>query len=340
MDLTPRCKITLVRKKQGGSKMDYSKLGNSDLLVSRLCVGCMSFGDPASNMHAWTLNAEESESLIKRALDLGINFFDTANIYSGGTSEEYLGRAIKNNAARDKVVIATKVYFNEGNLSKNAIVHEIDGSLKRLGTDYVDLYIIHRFDYNTPINETMEALDSLVKAGKVRALGASAMYGYQFYNMQLAAERNGWTPFVSMQDHYNLLYREDERELIPICNQQNVSRTPYSPLAAGRLSRLEWTTDTKRSRTDKTAISKYDSTQEADYAIVVRVNELAGRYDATMTQIALAWQFAKGVVSPIIGATKAKYFDDAAGAFNFKLTEEDIAYLEEPYIPHKIVGAI
>jgi aryl-alcohol dehydrogenase-like predicted oxidoreductase len=320
--------------------MEYAKLGNSNLEVSRLCVGCMSFGDPASNMHAWTLNPEESETLIKRALDLGINFFDTANIYSAGTSEEYLGRAIKNNVARDKVVIATKVYFNEGHLSKNAILREIDGSLKRLGTDYVDLYIIHRFDYDTPIEETMGALDSLVKAGKVKALGASAMYGYQFHNMQHAAEKNGWTQFVSMQNHYNLLYREDERELIQICKQQNVARTPYSPLAAGRLSRLEWQTDTKRSQTDKTAISKYDSTQETDYAIVLRVNELAEKYSATMTQISLAWQFAKGSISPIIGATKVKYFDDAVGAFNVKLTEEDIAYLEELYVPHKIVGAI
>ncbi len=320
--------------------MEYSRLGNSNLQVSRLCAGCMSFGDPASNMHAWTLNAQESETLIKRALELGINFFDTANIYSGGTSEEYLGRALKNNVARDKVVIATKVYFNDGHLSRGAILREIDGSLKRLGTDYVDLYIIHRFDSGTPIEETMEALDSLVKSGKVRALGASAMYGYQFYNMQLAAEKNGWTKFISMQNHYNLLYREDERELIPICNQQNVGRTPYSPLAAGRLSRLEWKTDTMRSQTDKTAISKYDSTQETDYQIVLRVNELAARYGATMTQISLAWQFAKGVVSPIIGATKEKYFDDAAGTFRVKLTEEDIAYLEEPYVPHKIVGAI
>ena len=320
--------------------MEYAKIGNSDLNVSRLCIGCMSFGDPASNMHAWTLNPEESEILIKRALELGINFFDTANIYSGGTSEEYLGRAIRNNVARDQVVLATKVYFNEGRLSKAAIMREIDGSLKRLGTDYVDLYIIHRFDYDTPIEETMEALDSLVKAGKVRALGASAMYGYQFHNMQLAAEKNGWTQFVSMQNHYNLLYREDERELIPICTQQNVARTPYSPLAAGRLSRLEWQTDTKRSQTDKTAISKYDSTQETDYSIVLRVNELAQKYSATMTQISLAWQFAKGSIAPIIGATKVKYFDDAAGAFHVKLTDEDIAYLEEPYVPHKIVGAV
>jgi len=320
--------------------MEYSNLGNSNLQVSRLCVGCMSFGDPGSNFHAWTLSTEESETLVKRALDLGINFFDTANTYSAGTSEEYLGRAIKNNVARDKVVIATKVYFNEGKLSKTAILREIDGSLKRLGTDYVDIYIIHRFDYNTPIEETMEALDSVVKAGKVRALGASAMYGYQFHNMQVVAERNGWTPFISMQNHYNLLYREDERELIPICMQQNVALTPYSPLAAGRLSRLEWKTDTKRSQSDKTAISKYDSTQETDYAIVLRVHELAQKYGATMTQVSLAWQLSKGVTSPIIGATKAKYFDDAVGALNVKLTNDDIAYLEELYVPHKIVGAL
>ncbi|MHB8128975.1 MAG: aldo/keto reductase [Mobilitalea sp.] len=320
--------------------MEYSKLGNSDIQVSRFCVGCMSFGDPLSKMHAWTLNSEESEEIIKHALDLGINFFDTANIYSAGTSEEYLGRAIKNNVARNKVVLASKVYFNEGNLSKEAILREIDGTLKRLGTDYLDLYIIHRFDYNTPIEETMEALDSLVKAGKVRALGASAMYGYQFYNMQLAAERNGWTQFVSMQDHYNLLYREDERELIPICTQQNVARTPYSPLAAGRLSRLEWNSDTKRSQTDITAVSKYDSTQETDYNIVLRVNEIAEKHNATMTQIALAWQIAKNVTAPIIGATKAKYFDDAVGALNIKLTEEEISYLQDLYVPHKIVGAI
>lgn len=320
--------------------MEYSNLGNSNLKVSRLCVGCMSFGDPGSNFHAWTLGAEESESLVKRALDLGINFFDTANIYSAGTSEEYLGRAIKKNVARDKVVLATKVYFNDGKLSKPAILREIDASLRKLGTDYVDLYIIHRFDYDTPIEETMETLDSLVKAGKVRALGASAMFGYQFHNMQIAAERNGWTPFSSMQNHYNLLYREDERELIPICTQQNVALTPYSPVAAGRLSRLEWNADTKRSQTDKSAVSKYDRTQETDYAIVLRVHELAEKYGATMTQIALAWQFAKGVTAPIIGATKAKYFDDAVGSFNVKLTNDDIIYLEEPYIPHKIVGAL
>ena len=320
--------------------MDYIKLGNSDIEVSRFCLGCMTFGDPASKMHDWTLNPDQSETIIKHALDLGINFIDTANTYSSGTSEEYVGRALKRNIARDKVILATKVYFNEGHLSKEAIAREIDGSLKRLATDYVDLYIIHRFDYSTPIEETMAALDQLVKVGKVRALGASAMYGYQFYNMQLAAKQNGWTPFVSMQNHYNLLYREDERELIPVCKQFNVALTPYSPLAAGRLSRLEWQTDTLRSQTDKTAIAKYDSTQQIDMSIVKRVNEIAKKYAVTMTQIALAWQFAKGVASPIIGATKAQYLDDAVEALQVCLTQDDIAYLEELYTPHRIVGAL
>lgn len=320
--------------------MQYTKLGNSGIEISRLCLGCMSFGDPASQMHAWTLDPAKSEEIIKHALDLGINFFDTANCYSAGTSEEYLGRAIRNNVARDKVVLASKVYFNEGNLSKTAIAREIDGTLRRLGTDYLDLYIIHRFDYGTPVEETMKALHGLVKAGKVRALGASAMYGYQFYTMQLAARDNGWTPFVSMQDHYNPLYREDERELIPVCRQMNVALTPYSPLAAGRVARADWSADTLRSRTDKVAQGKYDSTEEADKAIAARVNELAGKYGATMTQITLAWHFAKGVSAPIIGATKTKYLDDAVGAFDVPLTAEDVAYIDEPYQPHKIVGAL
>jgi len=320
--------------------MDYIKLGNSDIEVSRFCLGCMSFGDPASKMHDWTLNPEQSETIIKHALDLGINFIDTANTYSSGTSEEYVGRAIKRNIARDKVILATKVYFNEGHLSKTAIEREIEGSLRRLGTDYVDLYIIHRFDYSTPIEETMAALHHLVQSGKVRALGASAMYGYQFYNMQLVAKQNGWTTFVSMQNHYNLLYREDERELIPVCKQFNVSLTPYSPLAAGRLSRLEWQTNTLRSKTDKTAVAKYDSTQQIDMNIVKRVNEIAQKYAVTMTQVALAWQFAKGVASPIIGATKTQYLDDAVGALKLSLTKEDIAYLEELYLPHRIVGSL
>lgn len=320
--------------------MKYVKLGNSDLNVSRLCVGGMSFGKPSADFHEWTLGENETEQMIKHALDLGINFIDTANCYSHGTSEEFIGKAIKKNVKRENVVIATKVYFNEGHLSKAAIEREIDLSLKRLDTDYVDLYIIHRFDYDTPVEETMEALHKLVKCGKVRALGASAMYGFQFHNMQVCAEQNGITKFVSMQNHYNLLYREDERELIPVCKQYNVSLTPYSPLAAGRLSRLEWTTDTKRSQTDKTARSKYDSTETQDYEIVKQVHEVAEKHNATMSQIAIAWQYVKGVTSPIIGATKTKYLDDAEKALEITLSDEDIVTLEKYYIPHKIVGAL
>ena len=319
--------------------MQYTKLGNSGIEISRLCLGCMSFGDPASQMHAWTLDPAKSEEIIKHALGLGINFFDTANCYSAGTSEEYLGRAIKRNIARDKVVLASKVYFNEGALSAKAIEREIEGTLRRLDTDYLDLYIIHRFDYGTPVEETMEALHKLVKAGKVRALGASAMYGYQFYNMQLAARDNGWTAFSSMQNHYNPLYREDERELIPVCRQMNVALTPYSPLAAGRCARPNWEADTMRSKTDVVAHGKYDSTEEQDKTIAARIKELADNYSATMTQVTLAWHYAKGVASPVIGATKTKYLDGAAGAFNVRLTKEDVAYIDELYIPHKITGA-
>ena len=319
--------------------MEYTKLGNTDIEVSKLCVGCMSFGK-AGIMHDWTLDEEASEKMIRHALDLGINFFDTANGYSAGTSEEYLGRAIKRNITRDQVVIASKVYFNEGRLSRSAIMREIDGTLKRLGTDYLDLYIIHRFDYETPMEETMEALHDLVKAGKVRALGASAMYGYQFYNMQLIAKNHGWTPFSAMENHYNLLYREDERELIPICKQMNVSLMPYSPLAAGHLTRPEWKSDSLRSKTDRVAMGKYDRMEQQDMEIVSRVHKLAEKYGCKMSQIAIAWQWAKGVASPIIGATKPGYLDDAVGALDVKLTEEDVAYLEEMYVPHPIVGAI
>ena len=319
--------------------MEYMKLGNTDIEISKLCVGCMSFGK-AGTMHDWTLDETETEKVVKHALDLGINFFDTANGYSAGTSEEYLGRVLKKNISRDKAVIASKVYFNPGRLSREAIHREIDGSLKRLGTDYLDLYIIHRFDYETPIEETMEALHELVQAGKVRALGASAMYGYQFYNMQLTARDHGWTPFAAMENHYNLLYREDERELIPICKQMGVTLMPYSPLAAGHLTHATWNTDTLRSRTDRVAMGKYDRTEEQDMKIVQRVAELAEKYGVKMQQIALAWLWQKGVASPIVGATKAQYLDDAAGAFKVKLTPEDVAYLEECYVPHRIVGAI
>lgn len=251
-----------------------------------------------------------------------------------------MGRAIKNNISRDKVVIASKVYFNEGRLSRKAILREIDGTLSRLGTDYLDLYIIHRFDYNTPIEETMEALNDLVKLGKVRALGASAMYGYQFYNMQITARENGFTPFSVMENHYNLLYREDERELIPICKQTNVSLMPYSPLAAGHLARDEWKSESLRGKTDRVAMGKYDRMEQQDIHIVKRVHKLAEKYNCKMSQIAIAWQWEKGIASPIIGATKAEYLDDAVGALELQLTAEDMEYLEELYVPHPIVGAI
>lgn len=319
--------------------MEYARLGSTDIEVSRVCVGCMSFGK-AGTMHDWTLDESETEKVVKHALDLGINFFDTANGYSAGTSEEYLGRAIAKNIARDQVVIASKVYFNPGRLSAKAIQREIDGTLSRLGTDYLDLYIIHRFDYETPIEETMEALNSLVEQGKVRALGASAMYAYQFYNMQLCARDHGWACFEAMENHYNLLYREDERELIPLCKQMGVSLMPYSPLAAGHLTRTTWNAETLRSKTDRVAQGKYDSTEQQDMEIVRRVAEVADAHGAKSAQVALAWEWARGVSSPIVGATKARYLDDAVEALDVHLSEEELSYLEEPYVPHRIVGAI
>ena len=320
--------------------MKYTTLGNTGIKVSQLCLGCMSFGQ-AGTMHDWTLDEKETEKMVKHALDLGINFFDTANTYSKGTSEEYLGKAFKNlGVKREDVVIASKVYFNEGRLSKEAIKREIEGTLKRLQTDYLDLYIIHRFDYDTPIEETMEALHELVEAGKVRAIGASAMYGYQFYNMQLVARDHHWTPFSTMENHYNLLYREDERELIPICEQMNVSLMPYSPLAGGHLARSTRESSTLRGQTDRVVHGKYDRYEKYDIEIVKRVNELAQKYHCKMSQIALAWQWAKGVASPIIGATQSHYIDDAVHALDIQLTNEDIKYLEEMYVPHHIVGAI
>ena len=321
--------------------MKYTTLGNTGIEVSRICVGCMSYGKASEDFHRWTLDPDESRKMIGHALDLGVNFFDTANVYSFGTSEEYLGQALRDlGIARDKVVIASKVFFNEGKLSRKAILREIDGTLKRLGTDYLDLYQIHRFDYSTPIEETMETLDSLVKAGKVRALGASAMYGYQFHNMQICAERNGWTLFSTMQNHYNLMYREDERELIPICRQYGVSLIPYSPLAGGHLSHRGWESGTPRSNTDRTIRKKYDHAMENDLEIIDAVAVLAERLGVSMTEVALAWTLAKGVAAPIVGATKIPHFDAAVRAVDLTLSPEDIAFLEAPYKPHRIVGAL
>lgn len=292
------------------SRLEYVKLGKTGLDVSRLCLGCMGFGDSSKWIHDWVLNESDSRIVIKKALDLGINFFDTANVYSLGTSEEYVGRALKDLARRDEVVLATKVHGkmhdgpNGSGLSRKAIMNEIDHSLKRLETDYVDLYIIHRWDEHTPIEETMEALHDVVKSGKARYIGASAMYAWQFQKALHVAERNGWTRFVSMQNHLNLIYREEEREMLPLCVEEGIGVTPYSPLASGRLTR-EVNASTKRSQTDQVQKSKYDGTADTDQVIVERVAELARKYQVPRSHIAIAWLLQKkAVTAPIIGATK------------------------------------
>ena len=321
--------------------MKYTKLGNTGIEVSRICVGCMSYGKASEDFHLWTLPQEETTKMVRHALDLGVNFFDTANCYSHGTSEEFLGVALKDaGVARDKVVIASKVYFNDGHLSKEAIAREIEGTLRRLGTDYLDLYQIHRFDYSTPIEETMAALDTLVKSGKVRAIGASAMYGYQFHNMQVCAERNNLTLFSTLQNHYNLIYREDERDLIPVAKQYNVSLIPYSPLAGGHLTHTGWESGSKRSQTDKVIRAKYDKSKENDLETISRVAALAERLGVSMSEVALAWHFAKGVAAPIVGATNEKHFDAAVRSVELQLSPEDVKFLEEPYRAHEITGAV
>lgn len=319
--------------------MDYVRLGNSSLNVSRICLGCMSFGD-GSGMQNWALGYEESEAIIKYALEKGINFFDTANCYSNGSSEIYLGQALKKLAKRDEVIVATKVYFNDGKLKKEAIHREVENSLKRLGMDYIDLLIIHRFDYETPIEETMEALNEVIKEGKVRYIGASAMYAYQFAKMQDVARYHHWTPFISMQNHYNLIYREEEREMMKLLLEEGVSSTPYSPLAGGRLSRL-WESDTKRSKIDEFAKKKYDANREIDMPIVERVHELSLKYGVSQSAVALSWLLSKKpVASILLGATKTKYIDDAVSSLTLELSTEDKQYLEELYLPHPVVGAL
>ena len=325
--------------------MDYVKFGNTGLDVSPLCLGTMGFGDPNSGFHEWVLEEDDSREVIKKALDLGINFFDTANVYSYGASEEIVGRALNDFAPRDEIVVATKLYSkmkqrpNSGGLSRKAIFYQVEQSLKRLQMDYIDLYIIHRWDYHTPIEETMKALHDLVVSGKVRYIGASAMYAWQFAKAQAVAEKNGWTKLVSMQNHLNLLYREEEREMMPLCADQKIAVTPYSPLAAGRLTR-DWGAETKRYLTDKTANQKYDKTMEQDREIVARVAQIADKHQSKRAQIALAWLLQKEqVVAPIIGATKESHLLDALPALDLKLTVEEIAYLEEPYLPHAVVGA-
>ncbi|MEK4451952.1 MULTISPECIES: aldo/keto reductase [Paenibacillus] len=324
--------------------MKYTKLGKTGLDVSQLCLGCMSFGVAERWIHQWVLDEKQSRVIIKKALDLGINFFDTANVYSDGTSEEIVGRALKDYANRDEIVLATKVFnrMHEGpngaGLSRKAIMSEIDKSLKRLGTDYVDLYQIHRWDYHTPIEETMEALHDVVKAGKARYIGASAMYAWQFQKALYVAEKNGWTRFVSMQNHLNLIYREEEREMLPLCKEENIGVIPYSPLASGRLTR-DWAVSTHRSETDQIQKSKYDGTADTDQLVVERVATIAEKHGVQRVHIALAWLLQKEpVTAPIIGATKTSHLEDAVGALSITLTSEEIAFLEEPYVPHSIVG--
>jgi 1-deoxyxylulose-5-phosphate synthase len=321
--------------------MRYTRLGTTGLEVSAICLGCMSFGEPDRGNHPWTLEEEPSREIIRSALEAGINFFDTANVYSAGSSEEITGRALRDFATRDEVVIATKVHgrmrpgSNGAGLSRKAILSEIDHSLKRLGTDYVDLYQIHRWDYDTPIEETMEALHDVVKAGKARYIGASSMYAWQFAKAQYTAEAHGWTRFVSMQNAYNLIYREEEREMLPFCADQGVGSIPWSPLARGLLTR-PWDTTTARSETD--AFVKLFAL-EGDRVIVDRVGELAAKREVSPAQIALAWVSRHPVVSsPIVGATKAKHLEDAIASLDVELTDDEAEYLEAPYAPHKVGG--
>jgi 1-deoxyxylulose-5-phosphate synthase len=324
--------------------MEYVRLGNTGMKVSRICLGCMSYGQAGKGWE-WVLNEEQSRPYIQRALEMGINFFDTANVYANGTSEEYLGRALKDFARRDEVVIATKVRFpmgkspNESGLSRKHILSSIDASLKRLGTDYVDLYQIHRWDYETPIEETLEALNDVVRMGKARYIGGSAMFAWQFAKALFTADLHGWSRFVSMQPHYNLLYREEEREMMPLCQDQGIGVIPFSPLARGVLARppaLE-KQETARARSDAMIKERYERDENA--AIVQRVSELAEKRGIPMAQVALAWMLAKPLVSSaIIGATKPNHLEDAVAALSVRLTQEESGLLEEPYRPHPVSG--
>ncbi|MBK6010018.1 aldo/keto reductase [Streptomyces sp. MBT53] len=321
--------------------MQYVKLGSTGLDVSRISLGCMTYGLPDRGTHEWTLDEEASRPLIRQALEAGINFLDTANVYSDGTSEEITGRALRDFARRDEVVLATKVHGrthpgpNGAGLSRKAIMAEIDHSLERLGTDYVDLYQIHRADPHTPVEETMEALHDLVKAGKVRYIGASSMFAWQFAKHQHIAERHGWTKFVSMQNHYNLLYREEEREMLPLCADQGVGVLPWSPLARGRLTR-DWGTTTERSSTDNFGNRLY---QDGDRTIVEAVTRIAGDRGVPRAQVALAWLLHQGTVAaPIIGAAKPQHIEDAVAAVELELSDKEIEELEQPYAPHAISG--
>ncbi len=324
--------------------MEYVNLGHSGLKISRLCLGCMSFGESARGAHHWTLDEASSRPLIRQAVEAGINFFDTANAYSDGSSEEITGRALKEFCKRDEVVIATKLFMpwskapTAGGLSRKAVFHAVDDSLQRLGTDYIDLYQIHRWDHATPIEETMEALHDLVKLGKVRYLGASSMYAWQFAKAQYTARLNGWTRFISMQNHLNLLNREEEREMLPLCHDQGVGVIPWSPLARGRLTR-DWDAATERSASDIFGDYLYAATAEADRKVVEVVTQFAQERGLPRAQVALAWVLQHAhVTAPIIGVTKAHHLTDALAAMAVKLADDEVKRLEAPYIPHPVVG--
>lgn len=322
--------------------MLYTKLGSSDLNVSRICMGCMGFGDAQAGMHRWTLSEDDSREIIKLALDKGITFFDTAISYQGGTSEQYVGRALRDIARREEIVVATKFPSRPSALKElsgqDYVAKMLDTSLQNLGMDYVDLYILHMWDYDTPLYEIMEGLNNAVKAGKVRAIGISNCYAYQLAKANALAEKEGFAKFVSVQGHYNLIFREEEREMAKLCREENIAMTPYSALAAGRLSRLPGES-TKRLEMDAFAKSKYDATDEQDNAIILRVAELAQKYGASMTEVALSWLLTK-VTAPVVGMTKPHHVDGAVHAANLQLTEEDCRYLEELYVPHKLVGVM
>ena len=328
--------------------MDYVNLGRTGLKVSRLCLGCMTYGDASRGGHQWVMSEAEGRPFYKAAIEAGINFFDTANTYSGGASEEILGRAMREFTRRDEVVIATKVYNpmrkdpNGRGLSRKAIMFEIDASLKRLGTDYVDLYQIHRWDYRTPIEETMEALHDVVKAGKARYIGASSMYAWQFSKALYTADLHGWTRFVSMQNHLNLLYREEEREMLGLCADQGIGVIPWSPLARGLLTRpWQEAPATPREQADQQVRNLYSHTRIADRAVVEAVAKVAAARGVPQAQVALAWLLQKKpVTAPIIGASKPHHLGDAVAALSLKLSAEEIASLEAPYIPHAVAGVL
>lgn len=325
--------------------MKFTKLGNSDLKVSRICMGCMGFGDPTRGQHSWTIDEEHSREIIKHGLELGVNFFDTAIGYQSGTSEQYVGKAIRDFAKREETVVATKFLprtveeIENGITGQQHIENMIDKSLSNLGMDYVDLYIYHMWDWNTPIEDILDGLSRVVRAGKARYIGISNCFAWQLAKANAIAEREGFEKFISVQGHYNLIFREEEREMVPYCKEEKIALTPYSALASGRLSRKPGADDTKRAAEDAYAKFKYDSTAQQDSLIIERVSELAEKHGVTMTEISLAWLLSK-VASPIVGATKLSHIEGAARAVDLELTEEETAYLEEPYVPHPLAGVM